>query len=133
MKVFAIYVFVSIMMDFVARACVREAAFYKLNKKQKAAFKCSHSLVCHILRAYSPKESHAPRNMTYLQVFRVLNTILLFINIFLYIFTDNSLYQYFIIITGLFLYVPFVLYNLYIRFLGTFFNKNIDFSVFKRP
>jgi hypothetical protein len=71
--------------------------------------------------------------MTYLQVFRVLNTILLFINIFLYIFTDNSLYQYFIIITGLFLYVPFVLYNLYIRFLGTFFNKNIDFSVFKRP
>lgn len=131
--IFLVDVFVSIMIGFVVRACIREAAYYKLNKKQKAAYKCNHSLICHIFRAYSPKESHAPRNMTYLQVFRSINIILLLINIILYVFCDNSLCRYIFLVKAFLLYVPFVVYNLYIRFHGPFFNKNIDFSIFKNP
>ena len=133
-KLFLIDIVLSVLLGLVVRTCARDAAFYKLNRKAKKEFINRHSLLCNLLRAYFPHETNAPRNMKYFQLFRVLNYTICMVSICcVALCCDKELYRYVFYAKIFLLYVPFIIYDIYVRLHGDFFSKRIDFDIFKNP
>ena len=85
------------------------------------------------MRSRGAKIHYAPNNMCYFQIIRAVNLVTLLVTGILSCFGENDVCERIFFAKAILLYLPFFIYGMIATLLGPAGEKNIDFSIFKKP
>ena len=128
-------ILVSALTEFTLRAGVRDAMFYRRNKKQIKKLLSESNFAQKMLHSFSYKKSFAPRHMVFFQTVRIINFLIFSAAMILCLFPNSErIYEHIFYLKIILLYIPYYVYT----FIPAVIcakpgEKKINFDIFKKP